>query len=98
MICMENGILLVPLPTNATHILQPMDVGFFSQFKREWRDVIRLRQAIFPGESTLKNTVVCGLIKETIDRIGEASAKLYIMNGFREAGLVPFNPEMVLGG
>ena len=34
--CRANGILLYCLPPHTTHVLQPLDVGFFSPLKRSW--------------------------------------------------------------
>lgn len=36
--CNKNGIILITLPRNATHILQPMDVGIFGPLKKLWKD------------------------------------------------------------
>lgn len=35
--CEKNGIILVALLPNATHILQPMDVAVFRSLKEPWR-------------------------------------------------------------
>ncbi len=38
--CRENAIEFVCLPPNSTHILQPLDVGFFSSMKAMWRKLL----------------------------------------------------------
>ena len=38
--CHENNIILYCLLANATHLIQPMDVGFFSPFKDMFTDSV----------------------------------------------------------
>lgn len=35
--CQENGIILIALLPNATHLLQPMDVAIFRVLKEGWK-------------------------------------------------------------
>lgn len=39
--CKEQGIELVALYPNATHILQPMDVAVFHSLKSTWRQKVQ---------------------------------------------------------
>ena len=34
--CLENQILLYCLPSHSSHLLQPLDVGFFRSLKAAW--------------------------------------------------------------
>ena len=36
-LCSQNGILLYCLPPHSSHVLQPLDVGFFSSLKKNWQ-------------------------------------------------------------
>lgn len=38
--CRENGIILICLPPNTTHMLQPLDVAFFFPLKQAWKKFI----------------------------------------------------------
>lgn len=37
----ENGIVLIALCPNGTHIIQPMDVAIFHPIKQNWRKKVR---------------------------------------------------------
>lgn len=36
-LCKKEGIILIAIPPNATHIMQPLDVSFFAPLKKKWR-------------------------------------------------------------
>lgn len=97
-VALEHNIHVILLLENTTHIMQPMDVGFFAPFKKFWKDVVRRRQEIFPEEDRLHNTVVAGLVKATLDEMGEARIHGYIKKGFENTGLYPINPSKVIEG
>lgn len=40
-LCQENNIRFCFLPENATHLMQPLDVGVFAPMKRHWREILR---------------------------------------------------------
>jgi hypothetical protein len=96
--CKEHNIMFIPLPKNATHILQPLDVGFFSEFKREWSRVVQERMKRFPDERSLDNSVVCGLVSATINKMGSVDVAEFLMKGYRLSGLYPIVPDIVLRG
>lgn len=48
--CREHGIILIALLPNATHLLQPMDVGVFKSLKTNWRIQRSLWNANHPKE------------------------------------------------
>lgn len=90
--CREKKIEIISLHPNSTHITQPLDVSFFHPLKERWRKVSaswkndnnedRITKEIFPK-----------LLEMTLNSFeGEKKA---IVNGFRKAGLYPFNPNNV---
>ncbi len=89
--CKENGIILVALLPNATHILQPLDVAFFRPLKLKWRSIL--------NEYTIKNHGVEPRRKDAIsilDHLLEGDKfKTSISNGFRGTGICPFNVNAV---
>lgn len=44
-VSIENNIYFIGFPSNATHLLQPLNVGIFVPVKKYWRKVLdKLRQ------------------------------------------------------
>lgn len=38
--CKEHEIILIALPPNSTHIMQPLDISFFHPLKSAWRSAV----------------------------------------------------------
>ncbi|XP_060596078.1 uncharacterized protein LOC132750148 [Ruditapes philippinarum] len=55
--CANSGIILYCLLPNATHILQPCDVGFFSPMKSSWKRQVKLWQLNHIGEALTKKRI-----------------------------------------
>ncbi|XP_050509916.1 uncharacterized protein LOC126886858 [Diabrotica virgifera virgifera] len=89
--CKEKGIILTAFYPNATHRLQPLDVGVFYPIKNNWRKDVRswrmenngrkLQRAEFAKllDKTLKATVCTSIIK----------------SAFESCGLFPFNENRI---
>lgn len=88
--CLQNGIEVLALYPNSTHLLQPMDVSVFKALKVYWKQSVRnwhvenygnkLRKEHF---SVVFSQALKDITKETIQ------------NGFEACGLSPFNVEKV---
>ena len=89
--CMENQIDLLIMPPHCSHILQPLDVGVFSAFKRyhtaETHAISRLSSQRIPRA-------------EWIELLSRARTKAMnrdnILGGWRGSGLWPIVPTRVL--
>lgn len=81
-LCEKNGIHLIGLHPNATHIQQPLDLGLFHPFKVAWDKIISA------AEIQVKRSNVCALVGTVFQAnyFGE-DAK----GGFRSSGLFPLN-------
>jgi|SRR5277367_6185611 len=89
--CRDNQIILVCLPPNTTHIMQPLDVSFFFPLKHEWRNFLRLYRHEHSGEEITKYNVIQAL-SQILNKPTFPSA---IRSGFATCGIFPFNPDNV---
>ena len=59
MLAIENNIIIICLPPNFSHALQPLDVGAIKNLKVEWKEILKqwfresrlssVDKAVFPG-------------------------------------------------
>ncbi|XP_018495786.1 tigger transposable element-derived protein 6-like [Galendromus occidentalis] len=88
--CDADGIILLPLLPNATHILQPLGVAVFRAVKNAWRKIGNDWRVKNGGRSTR--------IEEFLILIQQAFGAFdasWLMNGFRKTGIYPWNPNAV---
>lgn len=88
----DNGIILICLLANSTHILQPLDVAVFRPLKLEWKKVTH-QWRIENNGSKLGREMFAPLLEKTLDRMRNIPD--IIKSGFRTCGLVPFNPNNI---
>ena len=90
-LCKEKGIIALYMPAHALYLLQPLDIGCFSPLKKAYGNevgcLIRNRIHYIDKLSFLL------AFKAAFER---AFIKDNICSSFRGAGLVLFNPEVVL--
>ena len=91
--CMQNDIDLLIMPPHCSHLLQPLDVGVFSAFKRAHSNETDATSRL----STARISRV-----EWMEMFIRARAKAMklsnILGGWRGAGLRPNDPSRVLNG
>lgn len=90
-LCRENGIELVALYPNSTHVLQPFDVAVFHPLKVMWKKVVA-DWRVEEGEDRMKRENFGGVLKCAVDKMNWKSR---LDSGFRSTGLFPFNPDAV---
>ena len=90
--CRENNILLYCLPPHSSHLTQPLDVSFFKPLKSAWGKACNSYCATNPGFQVTKHEFA-QIFREAWLSSTRMST---IVNGFREAGICPFKPEVVL--
>ncbi|GAB0095410.1 hypothetical protein DMENIID0001_107920 [Sergentomyia squamirostris] len=89
--CSANGIEVVRLYPNATHILQPMDVGYFSPIKEIWRNK-RYSWSLQNPNTMFAVKDLGPLLEETMMSFDE---KAVLQSSFRRSGLFPLNRENI---
>jgi hypothetical protein len=90
------GIVVVMLPPNCTHILQPADRAVFRPLKLHFATLL---QTAWAGKSVTKNNIA-SLIYAAHLRLetAEVSGKTKFMAwkaGFKKCGIFPFNPAAI---
>lgn len=55
--CKSNGIVLVALLPNATHFLQPLDVGVFAPLKSQWKKLVHQWRMNHSGNDIQKTDI-----------------------------------------
>lgn len=87
--CVANGIELIALYPNSTHILQPMDLAVFRPLKQTWKKPV----GDFKNETgePLKKQHFAPVLKKAISTLTPECIK----NGFRSGGLYPYGHEYI---
>ncbi|XP_072548597.1 abhydrolase domain containing 10, depalmitoylase a isoform X1 [Salminus brasiliensis] len=87
----KEGVVLLCLPPHCSHVLQPLDVGFFGPLKGEFAKVAG-------NLSHFKHSYV--LNKPEFSRVfnhpyQQLKDQAIVVNGFRKCGIFPLNPQAV---
>ena len=89
--CKDNNIIPICMPSHASHLLQPLDVGCFAVLKKFYGT----------GVAEYMRLGIDSIEKEDFLEIfpqarGHAFKETTIQNAFAATGLVPLNPDRVL--
>jgi hypothetical protein len=89
--CKENNIITISLPPHSSHLTQPLDVGCFSALKKAYsREIEHFVRAHI--NHITKVEFFLAFKAAHFAAMTESNNK----GGFRGAGLVPFDPEVVI--
>jgi len=89
--CQRFNIVLVFLPPHSSHFLQPLDVGVFQWLKRAHKN--RLKELVRDGQLVLTRRDFIELLQDILD---QAFRRHYILNGWINSGLWPFDRTIVI--
>ena len=89
--CDENGIIPFAFPPHTTHILQPLDVVVFQQYKHYHTKAIDI--AVRDGCIQITKVEFLAAISDIRRKTFKKST---IYSAFAKTGLIPFNPEVIL--
>ena len=88
----DNNVIILCLPPNTTHLLQPLDIAVFAPLKKAWRLILKEYKLKSRGQVASKE-----VFPSLICKLWEVSFKQeHIKGGFRGAGLVPYSRAHVL--
>lgn len=89
--CDENGIILISLHPNSTHLIQPMDVAVFRTLKESWRNAVHEWRLQNVNKSPiLRKTDFAPLLRTVLEH--KVTPDI-LKNGFRKCGLVPWKSD-----
>ncbi|XP_063216021.1 uncharacterized protein LOC134527346 [Bacillus rossius redtenbacheri] len=96
-LCEANNIRFVALPPNSTHLLQPLDVGFFRPMKGAWRNILNEWKESDQGRKlrTIPKESFPVFLKMLVENLKEKSSQ-NLKSGFQACGIVPLNQDAVL--
>ncbi|XP_068742122.1 uncharacterized protein [Montipora capricornis] len=81
----ENQVHIFALLKNATHLVQPADVGLFGSMKQTWYKNVRLFSKKHPNTDITKKNF-CSVFKSTWDEVMHPST---LSDAFRKSGIYP---------
>jgi DDE superfamily endonuclease len=90
--CKTNKIQLSFLPPHTSHVTQPLDLTCFSSIKMRYRKDIQELAALDDSAKVKKERFISAHNKARIESLTSRT----IRNGFKAAGLVPFDPDKAL--
>ena len=89
--CKDHNITALCMPAHSPHLLQPLDVGCSAPLKKAYGDEVSKLTRTWINHITKQEFLPC--FKAAYKK---AITPSNIQGGFREAGLVPFDPERVI--
>ncbi|XP_050064281.1 uncharacterized protein LOC126553153 [Aphis gossypii] len=88
--CRENGLILIALYPNSTHILQPLDVAVFGPLKSSWKKTVK--QWRIDNDREISKFDMPTALSNIMNT---PNMSKNVQSGFRSTGLLPFNPNNV---
>ena len=87
----KNGIYLYSLLQNATHLVQPADVGLFGPMKKSWYKEVRNFAQRNPNTDITKKNF-CAVFKASWEEVMSPSI---LVNAFRKSGIYPLDRKQI---
>ena len=87
---MDNSIIILCLPLNTSHTLQPLDIGVFRPIKVAWKKILNT----WFIESRMQS-VDKAVFPNLLSKLWQQLDPMHAVNAFRVAGLYPCDREAV---
>ncbi|KAG4078417.1 hypothetical protein HA402_013128 [Bradysia odoriphaga] len=97
-LCEANNIAFVCLPTNSTHMTQPLDVAFYGPLKKAWRGILDdWKKGLQKKSQTVTKESFPRLLNKLHQHVtnNDTSSKNLIA-GFKKCGIYPLNSSEVI--
>lgn len=90
-LCELHYIKFVFLPSNSTHLLQPLDVAVYAPLKHYWRTILTdWKKSSGMIATTVSKSVFPSLLTKLMDK-ATPTLKANVISGFRKCGIHPLN-------
>lgn len=90
--CIDHEITALCLPAHSSHLVQPLDVGIFSTYQRNYGR--QVDDAIRNGITGINKTVFISLLVNS--RAATFASPEICASAWKGAGLIPYDPDLVL--
>src|SRR5438477_13014602 len=90
--CIQHNIALLCLPPHTTHILQPLDIKLFAPLQTAYQKGVRAK-SWFQGFYQVDKVEFLEILQDAHDK---AFTTKNILSRWQAAGLLPFNPEIIM--
>lgn len=95
-LCQKHDIHFIYLPSNSTHLTQPLDVAFFAPLKGYWRQILeQWKLKAGKNMSCVPKDKFPRLLNTLMKKL-EVNGSNNIKSGFKKCGIVPINKDEVL--
>lgn len=97
-LCEKHNIAFVCLPTNSTHMTQPLDVAFYAPLKKSWRGILdEWKKGLQKKSQTVTKEAFPGLLQKLHKHVtnNDTSSK-NLVSGFKKCGIYPLNASEVI--
>ncbi|KAI4455426.1 hypothetical protein MML48_9g00003656 [Holotrichia oblita] len=86
----SNNVTIILLPPHSSHLLQPLDLAVFKSIKSSWDEYLSNWMRNHRGQKIPKKKLA-----QTIGELWLSLKPEIIQNGFRKAGIAPFNRGVI---
>lgn len=95
--CEDNNISMIFLPSNSTHLLQPLDVAVYRPMKSVWKKILsNWKETEGKFYKTLPKNHFPRLLFALMEHSDMQNRAQWAMSGFRTTGIYPLNRERVV--
>lgn len=89
-LCEKHNIAFVCIPTNSTHMTQPLDVAFYAPLKKSWRGILdEWKKGLQKKSQTVTKEAFPGLLKKLHQHVTNNDTSEYPLNSLEVINRLP---------